>query len=113
LFAKIKTHGWIKTIEFKLQGGKKIMQQSSGANDQEATPRQREEDERSGRDIPGGTGEVSDEDVNAISDATDAGETKTGQDHSTENYEESFPDSGVGAVQNANDTTSDIAHIEE
>ncbi|HEX8367703.1 MAG TPA: hypothetical protein VF604_03975 [Pyrinomonadaceae bacterium] len=89
------------------------MQQSSGANDQEATPRQREEDERYGRDIPGGTGLVSDEDVDAVSNETDAGETEIGQDHSTENYGESFPDHGVGAVQNANDTTSDIAHIEE
>lgn len=87
------------------------MQQSSGANEQEATPRQREEDERSGRDIPGASGDVSDEDINAISGKSDAGET--GQDHSTENYGESFPESGVGAVQNASDTTSDIAHIEE
>jgi hypothetical protein len=87
------------------------MQQSSGANEQEATPRQREEDERSGRDIPGASGDVSDEDLNAISGESDAGET--GQDHSTENYGESFPESGVGAVQNASDTTSDIAHIEE
>jgi len=89
------------------------MQQSSGANDQAATPRQREEDERSGRDIPGGTGDVSDEDINAISNETEAGETEIGQDHSTENHDESFPDSGVGAIQNASDTTSDIAHIEE
>lgn len=89
------------------------MQQSSGANEQEATPRQSEQDERSGRDIPGGTGEVSDEDINAISEATGDGEKEIGQDHSTENYGDSFPDSGVGAIQNASDTTSDIAHIED
>lgn len=89
------------------------MQQSSSANDQQATPRQREEDERSGRDIPGGSGDVSDEDINAISNETTAGETEIGQDHSTENYGDSFPDHGVGAVQNANDTTSDIANISD
>jgi hypothetical protein len=89
------------------------MQHSSEANDQAATPRQSEQDERSGRDIPGGSGDVSDEDINAISNETKAGETEIGQDHSTENYGESFPDHGVGAVQNASDTTSDIAHIEE
>jgi hypothetical protein len=89
------------------------MQQSSSANDQEATPRQSEQDERSGRDIPGGTGDVSDEDINAISNETAAAETEIGQDHSTENYGDTFPDHGVGAVQNANDTTSDIAHIDD
>ena len=89
------------------------MQQSSSANDQEATPRQREEDERSGRDIPGGSGNVSDEDINAISNETTAGETEIGQDHSTENYGDTFPEHGVGAVQNAHDTTQDIARIDD
>ena len=89
------------------------MQQSSRANEQAATPRQREEDERSGRDIPGGSGDVSDEDINAISGETNAGETATGQDHSTENHAETLPDDGVGAVQDYSDTTSDIARIKE
>ena len=89
------------------------MQQSSGANEQEATPRQREEDERSGRDTPGASGEVSDEDINAISNETASEETEIGQDHSTENYGDSFPDHGVGAVQNASDTTSDVARIDD
>ena len=91
------------------------MQQSSNNNDQQATPRQREEDERYGRDIPGGTGDVSDEDINAISNDAGGGDDNrpTGQDHSTENYGDSFPDHGVGAVQNANDTTSDIARIDD
>ena len=62
-----------------------------------------------GRDIPGGDGTVSDEDVNRIDDQ---GEGKPiGQDHSLENYEDSMPTSGVGAIQNSNDTTSDIARI--
>lgn len=89
------------------------MQQSSTANEQEATPRQREEDERSGRDIPGASGDVSDEDINAISNKTTAGETEIGQDHSTENYGDSFPEHGVGAVQNEHDPTSDIARIDD
>lgn len=89
------------------------MQQSSSSNEQAATPRQSEEDERSGRDIPGGSGDVSDEDIQAISDADEDTKKEIGQDHSTENYGESFPDSGVGAVQNASDTTSDIARIDD
>ena len=70
-----------------------------------------EKDRRSGRDIPGGDGTVSDGDVNAIS--TDKKEGKTGQDHSLENYGESMPTDGVGGVQNHSDTTSDIARIKE
>jgi hypothetical protein len=64
-----------------------------------------------GRNLPDADGNVSDEDVNAIDD--DGSDKPTGQDHSLENYGESMPDSGVGAVQNANDTTSDIAHIDD
>jgi len=37
---------------------------------------------------------------------------KTGQDHSTENREDMMPTSGVGAIQDSSDTSSDIAHIE-
>ncbi len=63
-----------------------------------------------GRDIPGGDGTISDEDMNAI----DGGKKrrKIGQDHSLENYEDSEPTSGVGAIQDYSDTSSDIAHIE-
>lgn len=64
-----------------------------------------------GRDLPNGDGLVSDEDVEAIRGEND--DKPTGQDHSTENYEKTMPDHGVGAIQNENDTTSDIAHIEE
>ncbi len=64
-----------------------------------------------GRDIPGGDGTISDEDMHAI----DGGRKrqKIGQDHSLENYEDSEPTSGVGAIQDYSDTTSDIAHIED
>lgn len=62
-----------------------------------------------GSNIPGGDGTVSDEDVNKIGGG---GKRKpTGQDHSLENYADSMPTSGVGAVQNSNDTTSDVARI--
>lgn len=64
---------------------------------------------KTGRDIPGGDGTVSDEDVNKITD--DGAGKPIGQDHSLENYEDSMPTSGVGAVQNSSDTGSDVAHI--
>ncbi|HEY0429163.1 MAG TPA: hypothetical protein VGC76_15390 [Pyrinomonadaceae bacterium] len=65
-----------------------------------------------GRNLPDGDGTVSDEDVNAIDDG--CGKTApTGQDHSTEDYEKTMPTSGVGAVQDSSDTTSDVAHIDE
>jgi len=63
---------------------------------------------RTGSDIPGGDGTVSDEDMNAISGGRRG---KTGQDHSTENREDMMPTSGVGAIQSGNDTTSDVAHL--
>lgn len=64
-----------------------------------------------GRNLPNGDGTVSDEDVQAITGEND--DRPTGQDHSTENYENTMPTSGVGAVQNENDATSDVAHIED
>lgn len=63
---------------------------------------------RTGSDIPGGDGTVSDEDMNAISGGRRG---KTGQDHSTENREDMMPTSGVGAIQSSSDTTSDVAHL--
>lgn len=72
-----------------------------------------EKDLRSGRDIPGGDGTVSDEDVNDVTGGRDGGQKKTGQDHSLENYGESMPTEGVGGIQNHSDTTSDVARIEE
>lgn len=64
-----------------------------------------------GRDIPGGDGTISDEDMKAI-DGDDGGKP-IGQDHSLENYEDSEPTSGVGAIQDYSDRGADIAHIEE
>jgi hypothetical protein len=90
-----------------------MQQSSSGANDQAATPRQTEQDERSGRDIPGGTGLVGDEDVKDITDSTQNRNREGGQDHSLENYEETMPDHGVGAVQDYSDTTTDVARIDD
>ena len=72
---------------------------------------QERDDEKTGSDIPGGDGTVSDEDVNAIDD--DGSDKPTGQDHSTENREGKMPDSGVGAVQDSSDTGSDVANIDE
>lgn len=66
---------------------------------------------KTGRDIPGGDGTVSDEDVKAI-DGDDGGKP-IGQDHSLENYEDSQPTGGIGAIQDYSDTTTDIAHIED
>jgi len=63
---------------------------------------------RTGSDIPGGDGTVSDEDMHAISGGR---RRKTGQDHSTENREDMMPTSGVGAIQSGSDTTSDVAHL--
>jgi hypothetical protein len=64
-----------------------------------------------GSDIPGGDGTISDEDMNAISGGRKR--QKTGQDHSTENRENMMPTSGVGSFQDSNDTSTDIAHIED
>lgn len=65
-----------------------------------------------GRDIPGGDGTVSDEDVNKIDSGGRSGKS-IGQDHSLEDHEKSMPTSGVGAVQNYSDTGSDIADISD
>jgi hypothetical protein len=71
---------------------------------------QRKKDEElTGRDLPNASGEVSDEDVKAITD--DHRGEKIGQDHSTENYTDTMPESGVGAIQDNSDTTSDIARL--
>lgn len=66
---------------------------------------------KTGSDLPNADGNVSDDDVNKITD--DGTNKPTGQDHSTENYGETMPDSGVGAIQDNSDTESDIARIKE
>jgi hypothetical protein len=63
------------------------------------------------RQQPKGTGEPGEEQVQAITD--DQSDKKTGQDHSTEHHEETEPESGVGAVQDREDTVSDIARIRD
>ena len=90
------------------------MAQEADLTETGTTPTEEERNRKSGRDIPGGTGVVSDEDVNAISDARKAPKGQTGgQDHSTEGYGETMPDHGVGAIQDHSDTTSDVARIRE
>jgi hypothetical protein len=70
----------------------------------------KKDEEMTGRDLPNSDGTVSDEDINAIDDR---GHREGGQDHSLENYGETIPEHGVGRMQNANDTTSDVARIRE
>ena len=70
--------------------------------------RLKKDEELTGTDLPNADGTVSDEDVNAIGDK---GRGKTGQDRSLDNYGETFPDDGVGGVQDESDPTTDIAHI--
>jgi hypothetical protein len=66
---------------------------------------------KTGSDLPNADGNVADEDLNKITE--DGSDKPTGQDHSTENYGETMPRDGVGAVQNHSDTESDVAHIKE
>jgi hypothetical protein len=89
------------------------MAQEADLTETGGSPTEDERNRRSGRDIPGGDGGVADEDVNAVANAQKMPKGKTGQDHSTEDYEKTMPDSGVGAVQDNSDTTSDIARIED
>lgn len=75
---------------------------------QEKLPRH--DDLETGIDLPNADGQVSDEDITGLAGR---GKRKGGQDHSLDNYGETFPDHGVGGVQNSHDPTTDIAHIEE
>ncbi len=72
---------------------------------QEDNERDEKDTTATGRDIPGGDGTISDEDMHAIGGGKSG---KGGQDHSLENYEDSEPTSGVGAIQDNSDTSSDI-----
>lgn len=67
------------------------------------------DDLETGHDLPNADGQVSDEDVAAI-DGPD-GRRKTGQDHSLDNYADTMPTGGVGAIQDNSDTSTDIVHI--
>ena len=64
-----------------------------------------------GRDMPSGDGDVGDEQVNRLNDG--GSDQRTGQDHSTDNYENTEPRDGVGAIQDANLVGTDIADISE
>lgn len=80
------------------------------AQDKEDTYRTDEKETiDTGSNLPHGDGTISDEDVNKIGGA--AADKPIGQDHSLENYEDSMPTGGVGAVQNSSDTSSDVARI--
>ena len=80
-------------------------------NKQTGDPETLRTDHETGQQEPRGSGFVSDEDIQDITE--DNADAPTGQDHSLEDYGESEPDSGVGAVQNHSDTSSDIARIED
>jgi hypothetical protein len=80
-------------------------------NKQTGDPETLRTDHETGQQEPRGSGFVSDEDIQDITE--DNADAPTGQDHSLEDYGESEPDSGVGAVQNHSDTTSDIARIDD
>jgi hypothetical protein len=90
------------------------MAQEADLTETGTTATEEERNRRSGRDIPGGSGMVSDEDIHSIDDKinADPGEPQ-GRDHSTENYEKSMPTSGVGAIQDNSDTTSDVTRIDD
>ena len=77
--------------------------------EREKTIDSHKEDNATGSDLPSGDGNVGDEQVNAITD--DGSDKETGQDHSTENHEQNDPDSGVGAIQDREDTLSDVAKL--
>lgn len=66
-----------------------------------------------GSDLPHGDGTVSDEDTNKITAGRKASDKPIGQDHSLDNYEDSEPTSGVGAVQSSSIRNENIAHIED
>lgn len=79
---------------------------------QEETNIPKKDEEMTGSDAPHGDGTVSDEDVHKINEGGGA-PPAGGQDHSTENYGESMPDEGVGGVQDSDQPSASIAHIEE
>ena len=71
----------------------------------------KKDEEATGRDLPNADGQVATEDVNAFDDKGRG--KKMGQDHSLDNYGETMPDTGVGAVQDNSDRTSDVARIRD
>ena len=80
-------------------------------NQETGEPETLRTDHETGQQEPRGSGFVSDEDIEDISEENE--NAPTGQDHSLDNYGESEPTGGVGAVQDYSDTTSGIARIKE
>lgn len=66
---------------------------------------------KTGSDLPKGDGTISDEGFNRISG--DEPDKPTGADHSLDNYEDSEPRDGVGAIQSSSLINENIAHIED
>lgn len=64
------------------------------------------------RELQARRGTISDQAVEQISGGEND-DRPTGQDHSLENYEDSEPTDGVGAIQDSSLIKEDIAHIEE
>jgi hypothetical protein len=79
--------------------------------EREKTHDRKKDESATGRDIPGGDGNVGDEQVNAI--GSEPKGKPTGQDHSTEHHEITDADHGVGEIQDREDTASDIARIRD
>jgi hypothetical protein len=70
-----------------------------------------DKDRAAGHDLPDTDGTVSDEDMKKVSGEAD--DKPTGQDHSLDNYADTMPDEGVGAVQDGSIIKDGVAHIEE
>lgn len=68
-------------------------------------------DEKIGRDMPSGDGQVSDEAIHEIEGKTD--DKPTGQDHSTDDHEKQTPTEGVGAIQDGSTIRDDVADIDD
>ena len=82
------------------------------AQDKNDTYRTDEKSTReTGSDLPHGDGTVSDEDTKKITQGQKLPTKPTGQDHSLDNYEDSEPTSGVGAIQSSSLIKENIAHI--
>lgn len=66
---------------------------------------------KTGSDLPKSDGMTSDEGFNRIAGKKD--DRPIEQDHSLDNYEDSEPTSGVGAIQSSSLIKENVAHIEE
>lgn len=80
-------------------------------NQETGEPETLRTDHETGQQEPRGSGFVSDEDIQDISEENE--DAPIGQDHSLDNYGDSEPTGGVGAVQDSSDTASDIARVDE